>query len=100
MTLLEIIITPIHEKRVELNQSMDSLQDKLQQCCLNLEIVKTKNTISLIAELENEEQLKKMMSENDFIILRGAIITLGMKYEVLINGVKRNGQDLSLKNLN
>ena len=99
MTLLEIIITPLPQKRVELNQSIDSLQGKLRQCCSNLEIARTENTISLIAKLENQEQLEKMAGSNEFVLLWGAIKTLGIKSEIFINGIKSKGRDLNMINL-
>lgn len=47
-----------------------------------------------MAELINEEQLKKITSCYEFQILKGAINTLANKTEVLINGIKSNSNVL------
>jgi len=97
MTLLEIAITPSPEKQVELIQTLNSLLGNLQQYSSNFNIAKTENTISVTAELKNQEQLDKMGADHDFALLCGAINTLGVKSELLINGMKNNKLALKLK---
>jgi len=86
--MLEIIVTPIPEKCIELNQTFYSLVGSLQQVFSNFKTENTENSISFSVELENEAHLKKVAASNDFILLLGAVRTLGIKSEILINGIK------------
>jgi len=100
MTLLEIIVTTIPEKHIELIQTINSLLGSMQQFSSNFNITKTGNTISLMAELENEAHLKKVADSNEFVLLLGTCRTLGIKSEILINGFKSKNLDLNPKNDN
>ena len=97
MTLLEIVITPLPEKHMELIQTLNSLLGELQQYSSNFSIKKTGNVVNLKLELENQEQLKKFTNGNDCNLFWGAINTLGTNSEVFINGIKNGGLDLSGK---
>ena len=98
ITLLEINIIPIPEKRVEINQSIVLLLGNMQQYCSNYKIVDNENSISLVAELDGPAHLDSFLSSKECTILWGAINTLGIKSEISINGVQRNGLDLNLIN--
>ena len=97
MILLEIAITPSPDKHVELIQTLNSLLGNLQQYSSTFNIAKTENKISVIAELKNLEQLEKLGDDPYFALLCGAINTLGLKSEILINGMKNNKLALNLK---
>ena len=88
MALLEITVTPTPEKCIELNQTFYSLLGNLQQVFSNFKTENTENSIRFVAELENEAHLKKVAASNDFILLLGAVRTLGIKSEILINGIE------------
>jgi len=96
MTLLEIAITPSPEKHVELIQTLNSLLGNLQEYSSIFNIAKTENNISVTAELKNQEQLEKLVADHDFALLCGAINTLGVKSEILIDGMKQNKLALKL----
>jgi len=97
MTLLEIAITTSPEKHVELIQTLNSLLGNLQQYSLNYNIATSEKNISVTAELKNQEQLEKLVADHDFALLCGAINTLGLNSEILINGMKNNILALNLK---
>jgi len=100
MTLLEIIVTSIPGKHIELIQTINSLLGSMQQYSSDFNITKTGNTIRLMIELENEAHLKKMVATNNFMLLLGALNTLGDQYEIFINGIKSNELDINPKILN
>ena len=88
MTLLEIVISSLPEKQIELIQTLNSLLGKLQQYSSKFSIATTGNRVKIIVELENQEQLKKFLASNDCSLLWGAISTLGTGSKVYINGVR------------
>ena len=56
--LLEVIISPIPSKRIELSQTIEFLMESLKKVCSNFKINETENNITLTAEMKNKEQLK------------------------------------------
>jgi len=94
--LLEIIIDPIPKKRIELSQTFESLLEDLKTLCSSLKIKETKDTITLMIEMKNEEQLEKSINSYEFRILKGAINILSSKTEILINGIKSNSKVLDV----
>ena len=94
--LLEIIIIPIPQKRIELSQTFESLLENLKKLCCNLKIKETKDKIILFIEIKNKEQLEKGINSYEFRILKGAINLLSSKSEILINGVKSNTKILNV----
>ena len=88
MTLLEIVISPLPEKHMELIQTLNSLLGELQQYSSNFSIKKTGNVVNLKLELENQEQLKEFTNDKDCNLFWGAINTLGLQSEIFINGNK------------
>ncbi len=93
--LLEIIINPIPQKRIELSQTFEALLENLKKLCSSLKIQETKDTITLTIEMKNEEQLEKSLNSYEFRILKGAINILSSKTEILINGIKSNSKVLN-----
>ena len=85
--LLEVIINPIPRKRIELLQTLKGLLANLKKICSNFNIKETNENIRLIAEMKSEEQLDKAINSYEFKILKGAVNTLAIETDIIINGV-------------
>ncbi len=93
--ILEVIISPIPRKRVELLQTFESLLENIKKLCTDCKIKETNKQIILSAEMKSEEQLQKALNSYEFRVLKGAINILASKAEILIDGIKINSKILN-----
>jgi len=86
MIKLEIIAQPKSNKYLEFSQSLEFIKFDLMKLCRNIEIIEESMAFSLVANLDSNEQLIKILHSKELEILSGAINTLGENSEIIING--------------
>jgi hypothetical protein len=100
MINFEIIATPTVGKKLELKQSIDSIQQGLKKISPLFEI-KTKDDYNyqFLFNLETEERIKKLFESNSFMLLTGAIKTLCEEPTVLLNGKRIRLNEISYRGI-
>ena len=92
--LLELIISPIPQKRIELSQTFEHLLENLKKLCSSLQIIETGDKITLTIEIKDEAQLEKSINSYEFRVLKGALNMLSSRTEIRINGIKSDSKVL------
>jgi hypothetical protein len=78
---LELIVLLNSRKRKEFSQSLDNLSKNLQNYCSSLMIDESGDgvTFNILAQWETEDQMRKALKSEEFLILSGAINALSEK---------------------
>lgn len=78
---LEFIVELKPNKRKEFSQSLDNLSKNLQNYCSSLMIDESGDgvTFNILAQWETEDQMRKALKSEEFLILSGAISALSKK---------------------
>ena len=97
MITLEIRITSIERKRVELTQTLAYLKKDMQRYCSNMMITEDDCLICFSAEFISIEQLTEMLLGDEILILSGSITSLGEKSEITISKAKTRTTFTDLK---
>ena len=96
MINLEITASPAVGKKVELEQSIVYFQESLKKIFTQFELTTVdEENYQFSFKFETEEETQKLLENNSFILLSGAIQTLCKKPIVTLNGKK-----ITLKKLN
>lgn len=96
MINLEMTVSPVVGKKIELEQSIAYFQENLKEKSPQFKVtVVYEENYQFTFKLKTEEEVKKLFESKGFILLSGAIQTLCEKPIVTLNGKK-----ITLNNLN
>ena len=96
MINFEITASPTSGKKVELEQSIVSIQENLKKISPLFEIkIRNGDNYQFLFKLETEEEVKQTFESNSFILLSGAIQTLCNLPSVSLNGRKMRLNEIS-----
>ena len=96
---LELIVEPKPHKIKEFSQSLYTLSKKLQNYCSSLIIDESGDgvTFNILAQWETEDQMRKALKSEEFLILSGAINALSEKSICRLNNKKVSNNLLKVK---
>ena len=97
---LELIVEPKPNKIKEFSQSLYTLSKKLQNYCSSLIIDESGDgvTFNILAQWETEDQMRKALKSEEFVILSGAISVLSEKTICRLNDKKVSNKLLKINN--
>ena len=96
---LELIVEPKPHKIKEFSQSLYNLSKNLQNYCSSLKIDESGDgvTFNILAQWETEDQMRKALKSEEFLILSGAISALSEKTIIRLDD-KQVGNHISKLN--
>ena len=96
---LELIVEPKPHKIKEFSQSLYTLGKNLQNYCSSLIIDESGDgvTFNILAQWETEDQMRKALKSEEFLILSGAISALSEKTIIRLDD-KQVGNHISKLN--
>ena len=96
---LELIVEPKTHNRKEFSQSLENLAENLQIHCSSLIIDESGDgvTFNILAQWETEDQMRKALKTEEFLILSGAINALSEKTIFRLNDKKVSNKLLKIK---
>ena len=96
---LELIVLTNSRKSKEFKQSLNFLTGNLQNYCSSLKIDESGDgvTFNILAQWETEDQMRKALKSEEFLILSGAINALSEKSICLLNDKKVSNKLLKIK---
>ena len=96
---LELIVEPKPHKIKEFSQSLYTLSKNLQNYCSSLIIDESGDgvTFNILAQWETEDQMRKALKSEEFLILSGAINALSEKTIIRLDD-KQVGNHISKLN--
>ena len=99
--ILELIIEPNSRKRKEFSQTLSKLAETLQSSCSSLTIDESDDgsTINMVVEWDSLDQKYRVLRNEAFEILSGAIAALCEKVVIRLNGKIINDDISKLKTL-
>jgi len=96
---LEVIVEPKPHKRKEFSQSLNNLTENLKKHCSSLIIDESGDgvTFNILVQWETEDQMRKALKSEEFLILSGAVNALSEKSIIRLNAKKVSNKLLKIK---
>ena len=96
---LELIVLTNSRKSKEFKQTLNFLTENLRNYCSSLKIDESGDgvTFNILAQWETEDQMRKALKSEEFLILSGAINALSEKSICLLNDKKVSNKLLKIK---
>ena len=97
MKTLELIVLPKPRNIIEFKQTLENLTQELNKHCSTLKIDEFEDGLKLIilAHWNTEDQMRKALRSEDFLIMYGAVKSLCGKTVIRFDG-KQMGTDISI----
>ena len=87
MYQFKISITPIHAKRFELFQTLESLTTLYRPYCQDLHLSESKKLIIISGKVNDLIQLQALVESKEYEVLTGALSLLASKTDFQIKGI-------------
>ena len=83
----KISITPIHAKRFELFQTLESLMSIYRPYCEDISLSESKKLIIILGKVNDLNQLQVLVESKEYEVLTGALSLLAAKTDFQIKGI-------------
>ena len=100
MERLEIALLVKSTKRIEFEQTLDNLSEKLKKHCVSIKITDAFLSYSILAQWKTEVEMFEALKEDEFKILSGAIKALCEKSTIRLNDKLVGNHISTLANIN
>jgi hypothetical protein len=87
MHQFKISITPIHDKRLELFQTLESLMTLYRPYCEDLSLSESKKLIIISGSVIDLNQLQVLVESKEYDVLTGALSLLAAKTDFQLKGI-------------
>jgi hypothetical protein len=87
MHQFKISITPIHAKRFELFQTLESLMSLYRPYCEDISLSESKRLIIILGKVNDLNQLQVLVESKEYEVLTGALSLLAAKTDFQIKGI-------------